>query len=164
MFSCSVVSDSFATLWTVAIQAPLSMRFPGQEYWSRLPFPSLGDLPHPRIKPKSALQADSLPVSHWRSPSTWGCLLLKILFSVSTQCHLEKNVSHVGNGRAQGCFPEWSCHRRADLTASLPAWSCSWESREPLEWPLMARIEQVACNLDTVFVAGTSLSSYPAFF
>ena len=39
LFSHSVVSDSFATLWTAACQAPLSMRFPRQEYWSGLPPP-----------------------------------------------------------------------------------------------------------------------------
>ena len=37
----------FATPWTVALQAPLSMRFPRQEYWSRLPFPPPVDLPNP---------------------------------------------------------------------------------------------------------------------
>ena len=37
--------------WTVAHQAPLSMRFPRQEYWSRLPFLSPGDLPDPGIEP-----------------------------------------------------------------------------------------------------------------
>ena len=59
--SCSVVSDSFATPWTVARQAPLSMEFPRQENWSRLPFPSPGDLPNPGVKPKSpALQVNSL--------------------------------------------------------------------------------------------------------
>ena len=42
-----------ATPWTVARQAPLSMGFPRQEYWSRLPFPPPGDLPHPGIKPVS---------------------------------------------------------------------------------------------------------------
>ena len=42
-----------ATPWTVACQAPLSMGFPRQEYWSRLPFPPPGDLPHPGIKPVS---------------------------------------------------------------------------------------------------------------
>ena len=49
--------------WTaVACQAPLSMEFSRQEYWSGLPFPSPGDLPYPGIKPRSpALQADSLP-------------------------------------------------------------------------------------------------------
>ena len=52
----------FATLWTVARQAPLSMGFSRQEYWSGLPFPSPGDLPHPGIKSRSpALWADSLP-------------------------------------------------------------------------------------------------------
>ena len=52
----------FAILWTVARQAPLSMGFSWQEYWSGLPFPFPGDLPEPGIIPgSSALQADSLP-------------------------------------------------------------------------------------------------------
>ena len=51
----------FATPWTVALQAPLSMGFSRQEYWSGLPFPSPGDLPDPGIEPRSpALQADTL--------------------------------------------------------------------------------------------------------
>ena len=51
----------FATLWMVACQAPPSMGFSRQEYWSGLPFPSPGDLPDPGIKPRSlALQADAL--------------------------------------------------------------------------------------------------------
>ena len=41
------------TPWTVAHQAPLSLGFPRQEYWSRLPFPPSGDLPNPGIKPVS---------------------------------------------------------------------------------------------------------------
>ena len=46
---------------TIACQAPLSMGFPRQEYWSGLPFPPLGDLPNPGIKAESpALQAGSL--------------------------------------------------------------------------------------------------------
>ena len=44
----------FATPWIVAHQAPLSMGFPRQEYWSWLPFPSTGDLPDPGIKPTSS--------------------------------------------------------------------------------------------------------------
>ena len=56
--SCSTL----AMLWTVTCQAPLTMGFSRQEYWSGLPFPSLGDLPNPGIEPGSpALQADSLP-------------------------------------------------------------------------------------------------------
>ena len=49
--SHSVVSDSVVTPWIVARQAPLSMGFPRQEYWSGLPFPSPGNLPNPGIKP-----------------------------------------------------------------------------------------------------------------
>ena len=45
VLSCSVVSDSL--LWTVALQAPLSIGFSRQEYGRGLPFPSLGDLPNP---------------------------------------------------------------------------------------------------------------------
>ena len=51
----------FATPWTVAHQAPLSMGFSRQESWSGLPFPSPGDLPDTGIEPRSpALQADAL--------------------------------------------------------------------------------------------------------
>ena len=52
----------FVTSWTLAHQAPLSLEFSRQEYWSGQPFPSPGDLPHPDTEPRSpALQADSLP-------------------------------------------------------------------------------------------------------
>ena len=51
----------FATPWTVAHQAPLSVGFSRQEYWSGLPCPSSGNLPHPGFKPRSSeSQADSL--------------------------------------------------------------------------------------------------------
>ena len=53
MLSPSLVSDSFATPWTVPHQAPLSMGFPRQEYWSGLPFPPPEDLPDPGIEPVS---------------------------------------------------------------------------------------------------------------
>ena len=53
---------TLATPWTVAHQAPLSMGFSRQEYWSGLPFPSPGDLPNPGIELGSpAFQADDLP-------------------------------------------------------------------------------------------------------
>ena len=65
------------TLWTVAYQAPPSMGFYRQEYWSGLPFPSPGDLPDPGTEPGSpALQADTLkPLSHQASPKS---LLMKV--------------------------------------------------------------------------------------
>ena len=55
--------------WTADCQAPLSIGFSRQEYWSRLPRPPPGDLPNSGIEPKSpALQANSLPLSHQGSP------------------------------------------------------------------------------------------------
>ena len=75
--SCSVMSDSLQPHG--AHQSPLSMGFSRQKYWSGLPFPSLGDLPDPRIELTcSALQADSLLLSHLGSP-----LRVLILFKLS---------------------------------------------------------------------------------
>ena len=55
----------FATLWTISHQAPLSVGFSRQAYWSGVPFSSPGDLPYPGIEPASpvspALKVDSLP-------------------------------------------------------------------------------------------------------
>ena len=59
----------FATSWTVACQAPLSMGFSRQDYWSGLPHPPPGDIPDSGIELTSlALQADSLLLSHQGSP------------------------------------------------------------------------------------------------
>ena len=63
----------FATLWTVAHQGPLSMKFSRQEYWNRLPFPPPGDLLDLGIAPASpvspALQADSFPAEPLGKPN-----------------------------------------------------------------------------------------------
>ena len=63
-----------ATSWTIARQAPLSMGFSGEEYWSGLPFPPLGDLPDPGIKPTSpALASGFFSTSAvWETPNR-GC-------------------------------------------------------------------------------------------
>ena len=66
MLSCFSRVRLFATPWTVAHQAPLSMGFFRQEYCSGLPFPSPEDLPDSPVSP--ALQVDSLLLSHWGSP------------------------------------------------------------------------------------------------
>ena len=69
----------FATPWTVAYQAPPSMGFSRQEYWSGLPFPSPGDLPDPGIEPRSpALQADTLTSESPGKPHI-SIVMLKIL-------------------------------------------------------------------------------------
>ena len=57
-----LVMSDFVIPWTVVCQAPLSMEFSREEYWSRLPLPFSRDLPNPGIEPESpAIQADSLP-------------------------------------------------------------------------------------------------------
>ena len=55
VLSCFSCVQLFATLWTVARQASLSMGFSRQEYWSGLPFSPLGDLPDSEIKPRSLM-------------------------------------------------------------------------------------------------------------
>ena len=56
VLSCSVVSNPDSRIpWTVALQAPLSMEFSRQEYWSGLPFPPPGNLPDPGIEPVSTV-------------------------------------------------------------------------------------------------------------
>ena len=71
---CSCVR-LFATPIDLTHQAPLSMRFSRQEYWSGLPRPSPGDLPDPGVKPTSpeapTLQADSLRLIHQGSPEIY---------------------------------------------------------------------------------------------
>ena len=74
--SCSVMSDS-ATPWTVARQAPPSMGFSRQEYWSGLPFPTPGGLPDPRIEPVSL-----------GSPALEG----RLFYHCADTC---KNVNHI---------------------------------------------------------------------
>ena len=77
----------FAAPWTVAHQASLSMEFSRQEYWSRVPFPSLGDLPDPGSEPVSpAWEADSLPLSHLRSPLSSVATFIKCLNQIWLTC------------------------------------------------------------------------------
>ena len=108
-------------------QAPLSMGFSRQEYWSRLPCPPLGDLPYPGIKPISpedpSLQADSLPLSHrgsplgslggsksifwkpfpqvnWKGPIHHICSPRKIYFTISCR-HIKPGPEQVGRARGR---------------------------------------------------------------
>ena len=68
---CVLIVQSCLTLyhlWTVDHQAPLSVRFSRQEYWSGLPFPSPGDLPDPGIEPSLLHCRQFLHLSHQRNP------------------------------------------------------------------------------------------------
>ena len=87
----------FASPWTVAYQAPQSMEFSRQEYWSGLPFLSLGDLPKPGIEPESpALKTDALPSEPPGKPKVClgGCQL-KTLKLWHTQKPKERDCTHL---------------------------------------------------------------------
>ena len=73
-FSCVQI---FATLWTVAHQAPLSIEFSQQEYWIGLRCLPLGDLPDPRIEPES-LVSPALAVGFFTTSTTWEASVLSI--------------------------------------------------------------------------------------
>ena len=60
----------FVTLWTIAHQFPLSMRFSRHEYWSGLPFPPPGDLPKPGMEPAS-LKSPALAGGFFTTCATW---------------------------------------------------------------------------------------------
>ena len=73
MLSCFSHVRLFATPWTVALQAPLSVGFSRQENWSGLPFPTLGDLPNPGIEPMS-LTFPALASRFFTTRATWEVL------------------------------------------------------------------------------------------
>ena len=91
MLSCVQL---FATPWLVAHQAPLSMGFSRQEYWSGLPFPSPGDLPNPGTEPGSpALQADSLQSEPPGSPcEVVGAFIDFILVTILHCMYVYQNI------------------------------------------------------------------------
>ena len=91
----------FATLCTVAHQAPLSMGFSRQEYWSRLLFPSPGDLPNQEIEPMS-LMSPALAGRFFNTRSTWDAPLplSNFIYSPGQQGNLvwlESLFSRVGD-------------------------------------------------------------------
>ena len=104
----------FATIWTVARQVPLSMRFPRQECWSGLLFPSPGGLPNPGIEPTSpaslALQLNSLVLCRLDTVTCTGYSH----FDFDIWKTRGQPVSHTNNSPLQqtkcfcSCFPFWS--------------------------------------------------------
>ena len=100
--SCSVMSNS-ATPWTIARQAPLSLKFSRQEYWSGLPGPPPGDRPNPGIKPRSpALQSYSFTL--------WAIRGARTFVTTFTQNHQVLNL--------QTCHSIVQCRLRRDWVFS----------------------------------------------
>ena len=86
----------FVTPWIVARQALLSREFSRQEYWSGLPSNPPGDLPDPAIKPvSSALQADSLPLSHQKTNFVLTQIHVLFPLHVATVCSSPVNVHQI---------------------------------------------------------------------
>ena len=80
----------FVTPWTVAYQAPWTMGFTRQEYWSGLPWPSPGDLPDPGIEPgSSALQPDTLPSEPPGKP--WETYRLLFIYNRTLKIRLQQS-------------------------------------------------------------------------
>ena len=98
VLSHSVMPDIPVTPWTVAHQAPLSMGFPRQEYWSRLPFPPPGALPDPGTE--LYWQANSLALSYLGSPfKNKSCQIVTVQYLL--KCRL--NLKIKGNEEALVC-------------------------------------------------------------
>ena len=75
------------TPWVVAHQAPLSVGFPGQEYWSELPFPSPGDLPNPGIEPSSPALAGRFFTTELPGKP----IIIVAIINIPLQSHIEND-------------------------------------------------------------------------
>ena len=123
----------FATPWTVAYQAPLSMGFSRQECWSGLPFPSPGDLPNPGIEPRSpALRADALPSEPPGKPMTNLDNILKSRdITLPTKVHLVKAM--VFPRVMYGC-ESWTINKaECQRIDAFELWC--WRSLLRVPWP-----------------------------
>ena len=121
------------TPWTIVYQAPLSIEFSRQGYWSGLPSPSPGDLPDPGIEPRSsALQANSLPskLQGVVGVCTQLCLTLCNLMDCSP---LQSMGTHSVHGVFQARILEWV------------AISFSRGSSQPKDWTCISCISCISC-------------------
>ena len=112
----------FVTPWTIAHQAPLSMEFSRQEFWSGLLLPSPGDLPNPGIKPRSlTLQEDSLPTEPPGKPNYGGGNEdMETSFKRSHACTVVLGAPHPAADHHQPKPPsETPGHSRASLGQSF---------------------------------------------
>ena len=127
MLSCFSHVRLSATPWTVACQAPLSMRFPRQEYWSGLPCPPPRDIPDPGNKPMSpaspALQVNSLPTEPPGKPdpccslSTETPQIQVLLLSVS---HVHISICMCDVAGFPGCADDKESTFSAGDSSSVP--------------------------------------------
>ena len=159
------------TPWTVTRQAPLSIGFPRQEYWSGLPFPSSGDLLTQGLKPCLHWQADSLLLSHQGSP--WIALLLEGVTShfylLSPRARAFLVVQMVKNLPAVQKTCVWFLDGEEPLEKamathfSILAWEIQWtEEPSGLQSPGLQRVRQhwVADTLSFIYVCNLNKYMY----
>ena len=140
------------TPWTAACQAPLSVGFSRQEYWSGLPFPSPGDNPHPGIKPMSpvapALAGKFLPLCHLIIPEGLANIIPEALWSQNPFWESTKRHG----------FPGWQMHKCKhtqawpilSLTSRLPeatvcpedTWTSQTSTQEGLQQTLFSPLSR----------------------
>ena len=124
----SVVSDFLQPPWTLAHQAPLSMEFSRQEYWSGLPFLSSGHLPNLGIDPRSpALQAGFFTIWATREPHSYcpaksrGHRIMLVSIHCSSGSILCPSLSYVP-GAARPSASKWMWAKRGVCSMSIREW------------------------------------------
>ena len=113
-----------ATLWTVALQVPLSVGFSRQEHWSRLPSPPPGDLPNPGIEPQS-LMSTALASEFFTTSAPWETQTYIVMYvnyfsiklekergppqreDLSAECRRECSFGHMLCGCVPGKAQDW---------------------------------------------------------
>ena len=114
----------FATLWTKAYQAPLSIGFSRQEQWSGLPCPPPGEeLPDPGIEPMS-LTSPALAGRFFTTSATWEVLRQQCLHQISLQANHRIQSIPYSSGESGCCYSPWSCPISCPLLP-LP-WGSLW--------------------------------------
>ena len=127
----------FATTWTVAYQAPLSMGFSRQEYWSGVPFPSPEDLPNPGIEAGSPILHTDTSPSELPRKSIWkraAYNFLVTIIRVTVDVHAQSNLTLCDQ---MGCsLPGSSVHGISQVRIlQWVAISFSWEFSQPRASP-----------------------------
>ena len=136
MRACSVMSNFFATAWTVTHPAPLSMEFSRQEYWSGLPFPFPGDLPRDQTQ-ISCIEEILYRLSHQGSPE--GQLVGQkkswLIGIISGSClYHQWQVFVCGWCVTVGLRAGKHLHSGVGMRGVRPSWWSSWRQGQAAVW------------------------------
>ena len=150
----------FATLWTVAWWAPLSMGFSTQEYWSGLPCPPPEDLPDPEIKPMS-LMSPVLSGGFFTTSGTWETHLFQWFLIKCEACkqHQRESCSHSNKSctcySVQSLVKGWVDKLWFQVQNDFQLCPCSY-SLFPIEYHVKWEIAYLVCHLKQMAWATTN--------